>query len=362
MNKNIGIVRTICEIAIFAALGFVFDELQGILLKGVFVGGGSIGFAMIAVVIVTFRRGAIPGILTGLIMGLLDLSTGPYILSFWQVLLDYVFPYCFVALSAIVVPLFRNAETKKNKIWLLGLGVCIGGFAKFLSHYFSGLLFFTDQSGFAFNLNNTEPWLYSLIYNIAYMGPCIVLTAALAAAIEYRAPSLFEYQNKENEIIADRRIKVLDYVLNPAALGVGIFGFVYYLLKYIDSYEGYTDSYNGNVVYGAEFNPDYLVLYVTGASLILFTVLHIIKTILKKPNYRLMIIACGSLALDNAIYGLARAIKYYNVKYAKKLTIEEHNALLEPYWRWFFVGVIVAVLFAIIYVLIREKIKNEQEK
>ena len=55
--KRTNTIRTITEVGMFAALGFVFDELQGILSKGIFVNGGSIGIAMIAVLSIGYRRG-----------------------------------------------------------------------------------------------------------------------------------------------------------------------------------------------------------------------------------------------------------------------------------------------------------------
>ena len=49
--KSNNIVRTIAEVGIFAAIGFVLDEIQGIAFASVFTAGGSIGFAMVAVFI-----------------------------------------------------------------------------------------------------------------------------------------------------------------------------------------------------------------------------------------------------------------------------------------------------------------------
>ena len=93
MNKTrTNSIRTISEIGIFAALGYVLDELQGALSKGIFINGGSIGFAMIAVIIIAYRRGWLPALLTGLIMGLLDIATSAYILHPLQLLLDYILP------------------------------------------------------------------------------------------------------------------------------------------------------------------------------------------------------------------------------------------------------------------------------
>ena len=69
MTNNRNTIRIISEIGMLAALGFVFDELQGILSKGIFINGGSIGFAMIAVLFMAYRRGLVPALLTGLVMG-----------------------------------------------------------------------------------------------------------------------------------------------------------------------------------------------------------------------------------------------------------------------------------------------------
>ena len=74
MKNTTNAVRTICEVGMFAALGFVFDELQGIIFDSVFPNGGSIGFAMIAVLIIAYRRGFFPALVTGFIMGLLDIA------------------------------------------------------------------------------------------------------------------------------------------------------------------------------------------------------------------------------------------------------------------------------------------------
>ena len=95
MKNDSNSVRTICEVGIFAAIGYAIDELQGILSKGIFVSGGSIGFAMIAVIIIALRRGWLPAILTGLIIGGLDLATGAYIVHPAQLLLDYILPYAY---------------------------------------------------------------------------------------------------------------------------------------------------------------------------------------------------------------------------------------------------------------------------
>jgi len=184
------------EIAIFAAIGYVLDFLAGAYSGPLFVNGGSIGIAMLAVLIVSFRRGPIAGVLTGLIMGLLDLADGFYALAgdFWkafaQVALDYWIAYPLVGLAGLLKPLLKKDDGKAKKALIVGAGTLLGGLMKFLSHYLSGVLFWgDDRSSFAWDLSWMNKWVYSLVYNIAYMGPCILISGALLMLIAAFYPS-----------------------------------------------------------------------------------------------------------------------------------------------------------------------------
>ena len=102
------------------------DAIAGAYSAPIFINGGSIGIAMICVLIVSFRRGTLAGILTGLVMGMLDLADGFYaIASTWyiamaQVLFDYIIVYAVVGFAG----LFRKLSIKENETkikigWLL---------------------------------------------------------------------------------------------------------------------------------------------------------------------------------------------------------------------------------------------------
>lgn len=179
-------VKTIAEIAIFAALGYVLDMLAGIYSNPLFPNGGSLGIAMVCVFIISYRRGFLPGLITGLIMGLLDLADGFYVVSgaawyvaFIQVALDYWIAYPLVALCGIFTHLIKHAKSKKEMMLYIVVGCVVGGFAKYMSHVLSGAIFWgSDSNTFAWSFQGTSinAWAYSFIYNIAYMGPDIVLS------------------------------------------------------------------------------------------------------------------------------------------------------------------------------------------
>ena len=201
-KKNHDIVMTMVEVGVMAALGFVLDELSGIMFKGVFVNGGSIGIAMVCVLVMAFRRGFVPALATGVVMGLLDLATGPYIIpgdawrAFIQVFLDYVAAYPMVAFAAIFRKAFLNAEEKQKKVLFLCLGSILGGLLKLFAHFLSGILFWADPSGFAFSWNWMNPYLYCFLYNALYVLPCLVLSLGFLLVLFWRIPSLLKEPNR----------------------------------------------------------------------------------------------------------------------------------------------------------------------
>ena len=342
MKSSSKLVKTLCEIGIFAALGFVFDELQGILFKGVFPDGGSIGIAMIAVLIIAYRRGLLAGFLTGLIMGLLDVATSAYIIHPIQLMLDYVIPYALVGLAGLIRPLLYKHEDKKSRILLLIAGTFIGGLAKFLSHYAAGVFFWFDPDGFKWGLTYMSAYLYSFVYNIAFIGPSIVLTGALLIALYLRAPQVVilkkELQNKsltdqieESEQIEQKEPEKEEnknpfpLVLSIATAAFATFVFVFYLIKYINSYSDYID---GNA-FGYDFDPDSMLIFVLGLFLMIMGVNNIFKYFKNKFSYLAYSGVLATLLLVSFIYDISRIVRMYNDREDPTL-----------YWIWFVIGLL----------------------
>lgn len=331
-------IRTISEVGIFAAIGYVLDELQGVLSKGLFINGGSIGFAMIAVLIIAYRRGWLPAILTGLIMGLLDIATSAYILHPAQLLLDYILPYAVVGFVGFLKPMFDRSEQRKEKILWLISGAVIGGMLKFTSHYLAGVIFWADPNNFAWGLNGMNPYLYCFIYNIAFIGPSIILTAALLVAIMMRAPRVLT----ANEVIVQR--VELESGSDPFSYGessfyitLGGFCFVYFLIQYILSFSDYNDS----GAYGYDFNGDCMLIFVLGFMLLILGINCLIATIRERHSYKLSLGGFITITSISLIYGVARLIRSYSK--SKDPT---------TYWIWIGFG-LFTVLLGITILLIR---------
>ena len=341
MKSKSSTVSAIAEVALFSSIGFVLDELQGIIGKGAFVNGGSIGFAMIAVIIIGYRRGIIPALLTGLIMGLLDAATGASIVHPAQVFLDYILPYFFVAFGCIFKPWFDKAN-QKQRIWILVLSTIIGGLFKFLSHYLSGVIFYADQSGFVWGLNGLSPYLYSFIYNIAFMGPTIVLSSLILVVMELKAPQIFIPRNASIDEEKDARdMRWLQYVVVTILTAAGMFLFIYFLIKYIRSFEYSSSEYN--------FNSDSMVIFIGGLLLLSYSGYTIYRIVKNKFSGFKILLFLETLDIYFLIYGTARLIRMY-VK----------NKSPTDYWIWF--SITLFVLLVISAALIYQYRKNKNNK
>lgn len=200
-NKNkILSARGIAEIAILTAIAFGLDFLQGGLWRGVFTNGGSIGLAMIPILLLCYRRGFISGLISGFVLSFLQMLGGVYAISdtwynvFLQIGLDYIFAYPVVALAGLFFKPFQNANNNKDRIKWIIVGTTIGGVAKFMCHFLAGILFWKN---FAFKAG---PYVYSLVYNGAYMLPNIIIAAVILIIILLKAPQLLIEEKKGEEI------------------------------------------------------------------------------------------------------------------------------------------------------------------
>ncbi|ANU26054.1 energy-coupled thiamine transporter ThiT [Planococcus versutus] len=183
-------VLLMTEIAIFAALGFVLDFISFRMPQG-----GSVSFVMIPIVLIAFRRGVGAGVLTGLLVGLLQIVSGfisvtPLSFGFviLQVLLDYLLAYGVVGLAGIMrAKYIEHAQAKHTGKMLLTIvaGVLIASVLRYFVHVVTGILFFG-----MFADGNVV--IYSIIYNATYMIPVFLLAAFVCSALFAAAPKLVD--------------------------------------------------------------------------------------------------------------------------------------------------------------------------
>jgi thiamine transporter len=155
-------VRTVAEIGVALALAAILGQVRLFVMPQ----GGSVSLELLPVIFIAVRRGVVPGLVTGLLYGLLQLGLpGAFVYHPVQAILDY--PLAFMSLA---VAGFVDVRGWRS----LTLAVTLALAARLVCHFLSGLIFFA-----AYAPGWEAPWIYALTYNLLYLVPEGVLTVLL---------------------------------------------------------------------------------------------------------------------------------------------------------------------------------------
>jgi thiamine transporter len=168
--------RLIVEIALTAALSAVLSMFAVRL--PINFAGGTISLSMVPIFVLALRRGAVAGIVAGVVFGMADMLIEPFFVAPAQVFLDYIVAFGAVGLAGLGSGAYQRALDRSQ--WLaLAVAVpfmVLGGTARFIAAWTSGVIFF------GMNAPAGQPvWLYSIVYNLSYIVPSVIvsITAAL---------------------------------------------------------------------------------------------------------------------------------------------------------------------------------------
>ena len=107
---------------------------------------------------------------------------------FFQIMLDYVLAYTCVGLAGAFAGLFhKNTDKKSQAIWII-VGTVIAGLLKYFCHVLAGGWFWLNQGGTFWGVDDSS-WLYSFIYNGAFMIPNIIICTAVTVSINVINPA-----------------------------------------------------------------------------------------------------------------------------------------------------------------------------
>ena len=167
MKKNLTL-RALTEGAIFVALAQVLSYLKLWEMPW----GGSVVLAMVPIVLYAVRWGIVPGLLAGFVFGILQfVFDGGFAIGWQSIIGDYLLAFTVIGLAGLV---------KREKNGAIYTGTVIGGLARFLVHYVVGATIWAEYMPEEFfGMAMKSPWFYSLLYNIAYMGPNIIITLVI---------------------------------------------------------------------------------------------------------------------------------------------------------------------------------------
>ncbi len=166
--------RVLTEAALAVALAFVLGLIKVFKMPY----GGSISLEMMPLILLALRQGPWVGIVSGGVYGFLNLISDPQIFHPVQVLLDYPLAFAALGLAGFFPPTARGAV----------VGTTVAVLARFVCHFLSGVVFFAAYAPAGWN-----PYVYSAVYNGAYLIPSLVIAAVvvvlLLRALEGAQPS-----------------------------------------------------------------------------------------------------------------------------------------------------------------------------
>ena len=162
-------VLLLCEGAIMVVLA----QLLGYIKVWEMPWGGSVCLSMLPILLYACRWGVGPGLMSGLVLGVLQFMFDGGIALGWQSIIgDYLLAFTAVGLAGLCRKL-------PNGIYW---GTLVGGAARFAVHYVVGATIWAEYMPEEFfGMSMTTPWFYSLLYNLAYMLPNIVITLVVFA-------------------------------------------------------------------------------------------------------------------------------------------------------------------------------------
>ena len=170
-------LRRLTESALLIAIGTVLSLFP---FQGPWaLGGGITVCAMLPLVMLSHRYGCKWGLLSALVYSLLQMLLGlnnvqiapDPLTAVGIILLDYV-----VAFTVIGFASCFNGVVKDHRLAIV-LGIAVTFFARFVCHFFSGLLIWEVLWP---NSLHWTSWIWSLAYNGSFMLPETVLTSVAA--------------------------------------------------------------------------------------------------------------------------------------------------------------------------------------
>lgn len=163
--------KILCEGAVMVAAAVALSYL-----KIQFLQAGSINFAMIPVIIFAVRWGLGWGVAAGAAYGTLKFFlAGGVAINLASMLLDYTVAYAMVGVAGLC----------KGRKWGFPLGAFAGCLARFVIHFITGITIYkilvpTEVMG----MTVSNPYLFSVLYNVSYMGPNTVISVATCLLLD----------------------------------------------------------------------------------------------------------------------------------------------------------------------------------
>lgn len=145
--------------------------------------GGSITLAsFVPLLVYAYKYGPVKGTLAGIMLGLFNFISGPYILTPLTFFLDYVLAFASIGLMG-----FASKFGKLSLAAKVTIGTVLVYVARFIFHLFSGFVYFAENSIWV-DLPATNMFVYSFVYQSVYLpADCAIAVAVLFTTAKCKA-------------------------------------------------------------------------------------------------------------------------------------------------------------------------------
>ena len=204
--------------AVLIALAFVASNMK---LFKMPMGGSITLFSMMFICLIGYWYGIGAGILAGVTYGLLQLIVDPYIVTLPQLLTDYPLAFGALGLSGIGHHIDKKTESGVFEFGGLQIGYILGVIGRYAFSVISGVVFFAEWAP-----EGQSPLVYSLTYNISYLGVEGIITlvlislAPVSQALRIAGRVVMSREEKEKE--KNKKNAVRGLVILGAVLVIGL--------------------------------------------------------------------------------------------------------------------------------------------
>jgi thiamine transporter len=187
-------VLMLVEIGVMVAFAYVLMLFR----VGRMPQGGSISLQMLPIFVVALRWGGVPGMVAGLLFGSLKLMFDPFIVHPVQTLLDYPLAFAVIGVTGFL----RDKPLA---------GIIAGGISRFFMHFLAGVVFFGNLAP-----EGVSAASYSFTYNMAYMGPEILIALFTTPLVLRRIGSATD----KGLDLSNNLVEILSFVAPLAAMAL----------------------------------------------------------------------------------------------------------------------------------------------
>ena len=142
--------------------------------------GGSITLAsFVPLLIYAYKFGPVKGTIAGIILGLFNFISDPYILTPLTFFLDYILAFASIGLMGFAPMLGKLPQWAKVTI-----GTVIVYVARFIFHLVSGFVYFAEDAIWA-DIPTPNMFVYSFVYQCVYLpADCVIAVGVLLALVK----------------------------------------------------------------------------------------------------------------------------------------------------------------------------------